>query len=104
MKSPLTFRNVIPRPSLGMTGLRRYFTSPHGSCAAEMQADSAALTSQGLAMTLTSATVASYGGDKATVLATVTVGTKAVSERVYVRYRDDRWWITGGDDSGDLGF
>ena len=78
---------------------------PHGSCAAELQADEAALTSQGLSMQLSRATVTAHGGDRATVLTKVSIGTKAVAQRVYVRYRDGRWWITGGDDSGrDLGF
>lgn len=77
----------------------------HGSCEAESRADAKALASQGLSMHLTSTEVVSYAEGKATVLVTVTVGTRVVTEHVYVRYRAGRWWMTGADDSGgDLGF
>jgi len=77
----------------------------HGSCAAESRAVAKTLASQGLSMHLIGNKIVTYADGKATILAEVTVGTRVVTQHIYVRYHDGKWWLTGGDDSGgDLGF
>ena len=78
---------------------------PHGSCAAQQRADTAAFAAQGLSLHLTSAEVVASTEDTATVVAEVTLGSKVVSEHIYLRRHAGRWWMTGADDSGgDLGY
>lgn len=75
-----------------------------GSCEAGSKALAEQLAAQGLSMTMTRAKVKSFAGGAATIAVSVTVGAKHVSERVYVQYHAGKWWITGADDSGDLGY
>lgn len=77
----------------------------HGSCEAEQRADAGDLAAQGLSLHLTSAKVVTSTTDTATVVAEVTLGSKVVSEHIYLRRHAGRWWMTGADDSGgDLGY
>ncbi len=56
-------------------------------------------------MRLTSTAVASSGANKATILATLSIGTQVATETIYTQYHGGTWWLTGGGDSGrDLGF
>lgn len=78
---------------------------PRGSCAAQQRADSATFAAQGQSLHLTSATVVASTTDTATVVAVVTIGSRVVSEHIYLRHHAGRWWMTGADDSGgDLGY
>lgn len=93
---------ALESPAYLRSDARRY---PHGGCAAESRAVAAALAAKGLAVRLISTSVASFSGNKATILVTVGVGTQVATEHVYLGYRAGKWWMTGGDDSGgDVGF
>ena len=76
----------------------------HGSCAAELGAVMGTVRSQGLSMKLTSTKLESFAEGQATVLAKFTVGSKASAATFYLQFHGTKWWITGGDDSGDLGY
>ena len=75
-----------------------------GGCEAGSRAVAEALTSQGISMQLTSTKVMSYAEDQATILVKLTLGAREVTEHIYTHYRAGKWWISGADDSGDLGF
>jgi hypothetical protein len=76
----------------------------HGGCAGNLRADILALHSHGLSMKLTSTKVESFADGQATVLAKATVGSKATAQHIYLQFHGTKWWITGADDSGDVGY
>jgi len=76
----------------------------HKSCAAELQAVSEQLRAQGISMQMKNMEVLAFGDGQARVLARITVGGKAAEVTFFLRYHGSRWWVTGGDDSGDLGY
>jgi len=79
-------------------------TYSHGSCEAESRAAVRELAARGLSLKMTGARIRSFSVGEATVVVKVAVGSKALTERVYAQFHGDKWWITGGDDSGDLGY
>jgi len=75
-----------------------------GSCEAASRALSRTVASRGISIRLISPKVVSFGNGKATVLAKTGVGDQVVDAHFYLTYHGGRWWISGADDSGDLGY
>ena len=75
-----------------------------GSCEAASRAGEQGLAARGLSLKMISAKVGSFTPGEATIVLRLSVGSKHVTSNDYVQYHGDRWWITGSDDSGDLGY
>jgi hypothetical protein len=82
------------------------FDSEHypGGCVGGARTASKALAAHGLAMHVTGATIVDYSGGSATILTDLKVGARSGSEYVYLTYHAGRWWISGSNDSRDLGY
>ena len=83
---------------------RRFDARTSGSCEAASRRAEQALEAHGLTMKFVSARIGSFAPGEATIVVELTVGSKTVSANDYVQYHGGKWWITGADDSGDVGF
>lgn len=84
----------------------RKFDAAHyrGGCVGGSGAVTRALAAHGLSMQVTGTKVVDHGGGSATILTDLKVGTHTGSEYVYLVYHAGRWWISGSNDSLDLGY